>query len=143
MHFHGVLSAVWMGEACVTPRIQCARCLSVIRHHFHVICLCVAFYHVIMCISFCIRIRLMHPSIFPVARFAIRHSYALRRSPFVSRWERVIKLSRNGPRFAKRPWYSTGRPPVKFRAIWSPFDAPTVNRGTLKTSFVAAQHPLK
>ena len=39
-----------------------------------------------------------------------------------------VKLSRNGPRLAKRPWYSTGRPPVKFHAIWSPFDTPTVNR---------------
>ena len=39
-----------------------------------------------------------------------------------------VKLSRNGPRFAKRPWYSTGRPPVKFRAIWRSFDTPTVNR---------------
>ena len=47
-----------------------------------------------------------------------------------------VKLSRNGPRFAKRPWYSTGRPPVKFRAIWSPFDTPTVNRGTIKASCV-------
>ena len=28
-----------------------------------------------------------------------------------------VKLSRNGLRFAKRPWYTTGRLPVKFRAI--------------------------
>ena len=47
-----------------------------------------------------------------------------------------VKLSRNGPRFAKQPWYTTGRPPVKFRAIWSPFDTPTVNRGTVKSSCV-------
>ena len=46
------------------------------------------------------------------------------------------KLSWNGPRFAKRPWYTTGRPPVKFRAIWSLFDTPTVNRGTIKASCV-------
>ena len=39
-----------------------------------------------------------------------------------------IKLSRNGPSLAKWPWYSTGRPPVKFRAIWRSFDTPTVNR---------------
>src|SRR4051812_7585522 len=44
------------------------------------------------------------------------------------------KLSRNGPRFAKRPWYSTSRLPVKFRAIWSSFDTPTVNRVTAKAS---------
>ena len=52
----------------------------------------VAFYLVIMCISFCIRVRLMHPSLFPVVRFAIRHSYALRRPPFVSRSERVLNF---------------------------------------------------
>ena len=67
----------------VTPRIRCARCLPVIRHRCHVICLRVAFYHVIMCISFCIRVRLMHPSIFPVVRFAIRRSYLLRCTPLV------------------------------------------------------------
>ena len=47
-----------------------------------------------------------------------------------------IKLSRNGPSLAKRPWYSTGRPPVKFRAIWRSFDTPTVNRVTVKALFV-------
>ena len=54
-----------------------------------------------------------------------------------------VKLSRNGPSLAKRPWYSTGRPPIKFRAIWRSFDTPTVNRVTAKPSFVAAQHPLQ
>ena len=38
-----------------------------------------------------------------------------------------IKLSRNGPSLAKRPWYTTGRPPVKFRVIWRSFDTPTIN----------------
>ena len=47
-----------------------------------------------------------------------------------------VKLSQNRPRFAKRPWYTTDGPPVKFRAIWSPFDTPTVNRGTVKASCV-------
>ena len=45
-----------------------------------------------------------------------------------------VKCSRNGPRFFKRPWYSTGRPPVKFRAIRTSFDTSTVNRGTVKAS---------
>ena len=36
----------------------------------------------------------MHPSIFPVVRFAIRHFYVLRRSPFVSRCERVLNILR-------------------------------------------------
>ena len=76
----------------VTPRIRCARCLPVIHRCCHVICLRVAFYHIIMCISFCIRFRLMHPSLFPIVRFAIRHSYALQRSPFVSRCEWVLNF---------------------------------------------------
>ena len=55
-----------------------------------------------------------------------------------------VKLSQNGPRFAKRPWYTTGRPPVKFRAIWSPFDAPTVNRVARNPSFsLQPNAPLK
>ena len=47
-----------------------------------------------------------------------------------------IKHFRIGPRLAKRPWFTTGRPPVKFRTIWTSFDAPTVNRGTEKASCV-------
>ena len=47
-----------------------------------------------------------------------------------------VKLSQNGPRFAKRPWYSTGRPPVKFRAIWRSFDTPTVNRVARNPPFI-------
>ena len=55
-----------------------------------------------------------------------------------------VKLSRNGPGLAKRPWYTTGRPPVKFHVIWSPFDTPTVNRVTVKPPFLfVAQHPSK
>ena len=52
-----------------------------------------------------------------------------------------VKRSRIGPRLAKRPWFTTGRPPVQFRAIWSPFDTPTVNRVTLKASFVCSPTP--
>ena len=54
-----------------------------------------------------------------------------------------VKLSRNGPRFSKRPWYSTGRPLVKFRAIWRSFGTPTVNRVTVKASFVFSPTPLQ
>ena len=46
-----------------------------------------------------------------------------------------VKRSRNRPRLAKWPLYNTGRPPVKFRAIWRLFDTPTVNRVTAKASF--------
>ena len=55
--------------------------------------------------------------------------------PFAYFRVRVLR-SRIGPRLAKRPWYTTGRPHVKFRAIWSPFDTPTVNWGTVKSSCV-------
>ena len=47
-----------------------------------------------------------------------------------------VKRFRIGPRLAMRPWFTTGRPPVKFRAIWTSFDTPTVNRGTEKASCV-------
>ena len=47
-----------------------------------------------------------------------------------------IKHFRIGPRLAKWPWFTTGRPPVKFRIIWTSFDTPTVNRGTEKASCV-------
>ena len=72
----------------MTPRIHCARCPPVIHRCCHVIFLRVAFCHVIMCISFCIRVRLMHPSIFPVVRFAFRRFVLLRWSflPFFHVW---------------------------------------------------------
>ena len=47
-----------------------------------------------------------------------------------------IKHFQIGPRLAKRPWFTTGRPPVKFRVISTSFDTPTVNRGTEKASCV-------
>ena len=54
-----------------------------------------------------------------------------------------VKRSRNGPRLAKRPWYSTGRPPVKFRAIWRSFGTPTVNRASAKFICVLQKNPPK
>ena len=101
-------------------------------------CHCLRVTHCISChhVHFiCIRVRLMHSSIFPVVRFAIRHSHMHRRTPLVSFRVRVLKRSRNGPSLAKWPWYSTGRPPVKFRVIWSSFGTPTVNRTPAKASF--------
>ena len=53
-----------------------------------------------------------------------------------------IKHFRIGPRLAKRPWFTTGRPPVKFRVIWTSFDTPTVNRGTEKASCVLQPNTL-
>ena len=50
-----------------------------------------------------------------------------------------VKHFRIGPRLARRPWFTTGRPPVKFRIIWTSFDTPTVNRGSERASCVL--HP--
>ena len=68
--------------------------------------------HHVHCI--CIRVRLMHPSIFPVVRFAFRRSYLLR-CPFCLFSCVGLKHLRIGPRLVMRPWFTTGRPPVKFR----------------------------
>ena len=90
--------------------------------------------HHVHCI--CIRVRLMHLSIFPVVRFAFRRFVLLRWSflPFFSCVG--IKHFRIAPRLAKRPRVTIGRPPVKFRTIWTLFDTPTVKRGTKKASCV-------
>ena len=53
-----------------------------------------------------------------------------------------IKHFRIGPRLAKWPWFTTGRPPVKFRIIWTSFDTPTVNRGTEKALCVLQPNTL-
>ena len=47
-----------------------------------------------------------------------------------------FKHFRIGPRLVMCPLFTTGIPPVKFRAIWTSSDAPTVNRGTEKASCV-------
>src|SRR4051812_27381140 len=49
-------------------------------------------YHVIIRIAFCIRVRFINPSIFPVVRFAIRRSYVPRRSLFSFLRERVLNF---------------------------------------------------
>ena len=92
-------------------------------------------YHVIMCIAFayvfvsCIR---------ALSPLSVLQSGTPTSSgvPFCLFSCAGVKRSRIGPRFAKRPWYTAGRPPVKFRAIWTSFDTPTVNRGTVKASCV-------
>ena len=92
-------------------------------------------YHVVLCISFayvfvsCIR---------AFSPLSVLHSGTPTSSgvPFCLFSCAGVKRSRIGPRFIKRPWYTTDRPPVKFRAIWSSFDTPMVNRGTVKASCV-------
>ena len=123
----------------VTPRIRCARCLPVIRCRCHVIFLHVAFCHVIICISSTCFSKLASvrvPPVLSVVRSELRHTHTLpsHLSDLVSRAGE--KCSRNGMKLGMRCCFRVGRPPVKFRAIWSPFDTPTVNRGTVKASCV-------
>ena len=40
----------------------------------------------------CIRVRLLHPSIFPVVRFIIQHSHMHQRTPLVSFRQRVLNV---------------------------------------------------
>ena len=103
--------------------------------------LCFAFAFVMHLISchhvhrICIRVRPMHPRIFPL--FILHSSTPMSSGvPFCLFSRAGIKHPWIGPRLAKRPWYTTGRLPVKFRVIRSPFDTPTVNRGTVKASCV-------
>ena len=92
-------------------------------------------YHVVMCIAFayvfvsCIRAF----SPLSILRSGTPRSFG---APFCLFSCADVKRSRSGPRFAKQPWYTADRPRVKFHAIWSPFDTPTVNRGTVKASCV-------
>ena len=92
-------------------------------------------YHVIMCIAFAY---MFVSYIRAFSLLSVLHSGTLTSSgvPFYLFLCAGVKRSRIGPRLAKRPWCTTGRPPVKFCAIWTPFDTPTVNRGTEKASCV-------
>ena len=65
----------WLGFVFVLNFVHVMHLLSC--HHVH-------------CIR--IRVRLLHPSIFPVVRFAIWHSHLLRRTPLVSFREWVLNV---------------------------------------------------
>ena len=87
-----------MVECCNTPHVTCHICNSDSCHfrlcdmfspplsglsfvlYFVMSCIFISCHHV-HCIR--IRVRLMHPSIFPVVRFPIRRSYLLRCTPLV------------------------------------------------------------
>ena len=65
----------------------------------------------------CIRVRLMHPSIFPVVRFAIWRTYVLRRSLFLSCCVQVLNvlgMARGLPS-------GLGIPPVDRQSSFVPF----------------------
>ena len=98
-------------------------------------------YHVIMCISFAYMfascIRAFSP--LSVLQSGAPMSPGF---PFYLFLCAGVKHFRIGPRLAMRPWFTTGRPPVKFRATWTLFDTPTVNRGTEKASCVLQPNTL-
>ena len=110
--------------------------LYFVLHFIHVMHL-ISCHHVHL---ICIRVRLMYPSIFSPLSVLQSDTPMCPGAPFCLFSCSGVKLSRNGPRLAKRPWYSTGRPPVKFRAIWRSFDTPTVNRVTAKSFCVLQQN---
>ena len=71
--------------------------------------------HHVHCI--CIRVRLMHSSIFPVVRFAIRPSHLLRRTPLVSFRERVLNVLGMDRVLSS----GLGIPPLDHRSSFVPF----------------------
>ena len=99
-------------------------------------------YHVIMCISLhtCSSHASEH---FPRCPFCNPALLCPPAFPFCLFSCAGVKRSRNGPSLAKWPWYTTGRPPVKFRSIWRSFGTPTVNRASAKSICVLQQNPLK
>ena len=115
-------------SASYSPSLPChlLACCTLPRHHLHFIMSSCAFHFAYMFVS-CIRA-------FPRCPFCNPALLCPPASPSSLFSCAGIKLSRNGPRFAKRPGYSTDRPPVKFHAIWRSFGTPTVNRVTVKPS---------
>ena len=101
---------------------------------------CIA-YHVIMCISFAYMfvscIRVFFP--LPVLQSDTPMSPGVRFYLFSCAG---VKRFRIGLRLVMRPWFTTGRPSVKFRTIWTSFDTPTVNRVTEKALCVLQPNTL-
>src|SRR3954471_7060720 len=108
------------------PSLPChvLACCTLPCHHLHFI----SCHHVH---RIRIRVRLMHPSIFPVVRFAFRRFVLLRWSflPFLH--VRVLNFLGMDRGLTCGLGLLPG-PPVKFRIIWTSFDTPTVNRVTVK-----------
>ena len=106
-----------MGEGCNAPRPMCQVSSSyslLLPCHFLRVMHCISCHHVH---SICIRVRLMHPSIFPVVRFAIRRSHLFRRTPLVSFRERVSNVLGMDRGLSS----GLGIPPVDHRSSFVPF----------------------
>src|SRR4051812_7902397 len=80
---------------------------------------------------------------FPRCRFCNPALLCSLVSPFAFPSCSGIKPSRNGPRLDMWPWFTTGRPPVKFRIIWTSFGTPTVNRGSNRPRVCCSPKPLQ
>ena len=108
---------------------------------FSFACVSCISYHVIMCTAFayvfvsCIR---------AFSPLSVLQSGAPMSSgaPFYLFLCAGVKRFRIGPILVMRPCFTTGRPPIKFRTIWTSFDTPTVNRGTEKASCVLQPNTL-
>ena len=91
----------------------------------------------------CIRVRLLHPSIFPVVRFAIRHTYLLRRTPLVVFRVRVSNFLGMDRGLSSGP----SIPPGDHRSSFVPFGGRLVLQrltGQPQSSFVCcSKTPLK
>src|SRR3954467_14544538 len=118
-----VSAAEWMPLPC-----HVLACCTLPCHHLHVISI-----HHVHCIAYVFVLCIRAFSPLSVLQFDTPMSSSV---PFYLFSCVGIKLSRNGPRFVKRPWYSTGRPPVKFRVIRRSFDTPTANQVAVKASCV-------
>ena len=95
---------------------------------------CIA-YHVIMCISFAYMFVSCVRAFSPL--FVLQSGAPISPcAPFYLFSCAGVKRFRIALRLVMRPWFTTGRLPLKFRAIWTSFDTPTVNRGTEKASCV-------
>ena len=111
--------------------------------HLLVCCIFVHVMHPISCHHvhcICIRVRLMHPSLFPVVRFAIQRSYALRRSPFVSHCEWVLNVLGMDRGLSS----GLGIPPLDHRSSFFPFGGRLVLQrltGLPQSPFVCCSKP--
>ena len=120
-------------ETCNTPDVTFHICNSDSCHFrlcvmifpsWSVLSFVLLFVHVMHLISchhvhcICIRVRLMHPSIFPVVRFPIRRSHLLRCTPLVFFCERVSNILGMDRGLSS----GLGIPPGDHRSSFVPFE---------------------
>ena len=113
--------------------------MSFVLHFVHVM-------HFISCHHvhcFCIRVRLAHPSVFPVVRFAIRRSYLLRCTPLVFFRVRVSNFLGMDQRLSSGLLIyhpeTTGQVSFHLEVVWYS----KVNRASAKSICVLQQNPPK